>query len=75
MRAARGRPKKIIAMDMTSDVSPWKKKKKDRVKERQVKREAVLRVAARLFKEKGFYATSLDEVAERLHVTKPTVYR
>jgi len=54
--------------------SPWKKKA-ERRKERELKREAVLRAAASLFNEKGFHATSLDEVAERLHVTKPTVYR
>ena len=35
---------------------------------------AVLRTAARLFNEKGFHASSLDEVAERLNVTKPTLY-
>lgn len=39
-----------------------------------MKRDAVLRVAAQLFNEKGYHATSLDEVAERLNVTKPTVY-
>ncbi len=54
--------------------SPWKKKG-ERRNERELKREAVLRVAASLFNEKGFHATSLDEVAERLYVTKPTVYR
>ena len=54
--------------------SPWKTKG-ERRKEREVKREAVLRAAAALFNETGFHATSLDEVAERLHVTKPTVYR
>ena len=35
----------------------------------------MLRAAAALFNEKGFHATSLDDVAERLYVTKPTVYR
>jgi AcrR family transcriptional regulator len=54
-------------------VSPWKRKT-DRLREREVKRDAVLRVAAQLFNEKGYHATSLDEVAERLNVTKPTVY-
>lgn len=42
---------------------------------RAVKREAVLAVAAEMFAEKGFRATSLDEVAARLGVTKPTLYR
>lgn len=51
--------------------SPWQR---DIVKEREVKRDAVLRTAAQMFNEKGFHATSLDEVAERLHITKPTLY-
>lgn len=54
--------------------SPWKRKG-DRRTEREVKRQAVLRAAAALFNEKGFHATSLDDVAERLYVTKPTLYR
>lgn len=53
--------------------SPWNKQR-DREKERQTKRDAVLRMAGRLFTEKGFHDTSLDEVAERLHVSKPTLY-
>lgn len=53
--------------------SPWAKKQ-DRLTERENKRDAVLRTAAELFNEKGFHATSLDEVAERLNVSKPTVY-
>lgn len=53
--------------------SPWKRSSVRRV-ERELKREAVLRMAVRLFNQKGFHATSLDEVAERLHVTKPTLY-
>lgn len=54
-------------------VSPWSRPQ-DRARGRADKREAVLRTAARLFSEKGFHATSLDEVAERLNVTKPTLY-
>lgn len=53
--------------------SPWRKAG-DRTREREIKREAVLRTAAQLFNEKGFHAVSLDEVAERLNVTKPTLY-
>lgn len=53
--------------------SPWSKQR-DREKERQIKRDAVLRMAGRIFTEKGFHDTSLDEVAERLHVSKPTLY-
>jgi AcrR family transcriptional regulator len=54
-------------------VSPWVAAG-DREKVRSDKREAVLRMAAQVFNEKGYLATSLDEVAERLHVTKPTLY-
>jgi AcrR family transcriptional regulator len=54
-------------------VSPWKKPA-DRQKEREIKREAVLRAAAQAFNENGFHKTSLDDVAERLNVTKPTIY-
>jgi AcrR family transcriptional regulator len=53
--------------------SPWAPAtERDRL--RASKRDAVLRTAARVFNEKGFHATSLDELAERLHITKPTLY-
>ena len=54
-------------------LSPWKNKK-TRPRDRDVKRDAVLRAAADLFNEKGFHPTSIDDVARRLHVTKPTIY-
>jgi AcrR family transcriptional regulator len=60
-------------VDALNGSSPWTQPR-DREREREVKREAVLRTAAQLFNEKGYHATSLDEVAERLHVTKPTLY-
>jgi AcrR family transcriptional regulator len=53
--------------------SPWRTVR-DRGHDREIKRDAVLRIAAQIFNEKGFHATSLDEVAERLNVTKPTLY-
>ena len=46
----------------------------EREAERTAKREAVLRSAVDLFNEKGFSATSLDDVAARLGVTKPVIY-
>jgi AcrR family transcriptional regulator len=46
----------------------------ERERERQEKREAVLHAAVRSFNDKGFHATSLDDVANALHVTKPTIY-
>lgn len=45
-----------------------------REQQREMKRNAVLQTAARLFIERGFHATSLDDVAARLNVSKPTLY-
>lgn len=39
-----------------------------------MKRGAVLRVSAQLFNEYGYHATSLEMVATKLQVTKPTLY-
>jgi AcrR family transcriptional regulator len=39
-----------------------------------LKRFAILRKAAELFNERGFYETSLNELAKRLNVTKPSLY-
>ena len=38
------------------------------------KREAVLKTAAQLFLEKSYGRTSMNDVAERLHITKPALY-
>ncbi|WP_051952815.1 TetR/AcrR family transcriptional regulator [Xenophilus azovorans] len=53
--------------------SPWTKPDQ-RGRQRELKRQAVLQTAARLFNERGFHATSLDDIARQLHVTKPTLY-
>jgi AcrR family transcriptional regulator len=42
--------------------------------ERTRKRDAILLAAVRMFNERGFHATSLDDVAASLGVTKPVVY-
>ena len=54
-------------------VSPWSRPLV-RGQVRAIKRDAVLRAAAQLFNEFGYHATSLAMVAERLQVTKPTLY-
>lgn len=46
----------------------------EREAERAEKRAALLRAAVQMFNERGFHATSLDEVAASLGVSKPTVY-
>lgn len=54
--------------------SPWTRKQEEMASAREEKRLAVLRVGAREFREKGFEKTSLDEIAKKLGVTKPTLY-
>lgn len=54
-------------------VSPWAPVS-HREQQREAKRNAVLQAAAQLFNERGFHATSLDDIAARLNVTKPTLY-
>ena len=53
--------------------SPWAQAPA-REAQREAKRNAVLSTAAQMFTERGFHATSLDDIAARLHVTKPTLY-
>ena len=53
--------------------SPWLKPK-ERVLQRELKRDAVLHACLQSFNERGFRATSLDDVAASLNVTKPTIY-
>ena len=46
----------------------------ERAADREQKREAVLHAAVRMFNARGFHATSLDDVAASLGVSKPTIY-
>jgi AcrR family transcriptional regulator len=46
----------------------------DRRRDPDSKKDAVLQVAVRLFLERGFWRTSLTDVAETLNVTKPALY-
>lgn len=64
---------------MTNQASPFEispfRSPEDRAREKDQKREAVLRSAVRMFNLRGFHAASLDEVAASLRVSKPTIYR
>lgn len=53
--------------------SPWASTL-SRAQKREAKRNAVLSTAAQMFNERGFQATSLDDIARELNVTKPTLY-
>lgn len=65
--------KNIRESSRATPVSPWTPVSKREV-QRQAKRDAVLQAAAQLFNERGFHATSLDDIAARLNVSKPTLY-
>ena len=52
----------------------WGNGIQSRDEQRQLKRMAILRVAAQAFNQAGFRQTSLDDLAQRLNVTKPTLY-
>jgi len=53
--------------------SPWRNRRKAR-SDRGIKRDAVIRAAARAFNTRGFHNTTLDDIASALEVTKPTLY-
>lgn len=55
--------------------SPWANERPKREALRAEKREAILRAAAACFNERGMEATTMDDVASVLGVTKPTLYR
>lgn len=57
----------------SSDQSPWVPFESRR-RARDEKREAVLRTAVQLFLEQGYHRATLNEVAERLNITKPALY-
>ncbi len=53
--------------------SPWLPFESRR-RARDEKREAVLRTAVQLFLEQGYHRATLNEVADRLNITKPALY-
>jgi TetR/AcrR family transcriptional regulator len=52
----------------------WKNAVPSRDTQHELKREALLREAAAAFNRRGFHATSLDDIARNLGVTKPALY-
>ncbi len=71
--AARSRARKRKPPADASGASPWAGGRR-RLRERALKREAVIHAAARAFSERGYHNTSLDDLAASLEVTKPTLY-
>lgn len=52
----------------------WKNGVPSRSELHDAKRDAVLREASASFNKRGYHGTSLDEIAQRLNVTKPALY-
>jgi AcrR family transcriptional regulator len=52
----------------------WGEQVPTRGEQHAMKRRAILRTAAILFSEKGFRETSLNDIADALNVTKPSLY-
>lgn len=57
---------------MQDTLSPFAPQRREEA--RAEKRAAVLRAAVRMFNDHGFHQTSLDDVAARLGISKPTIY-
>src|ERR1700746_3618970 len=62
-----------MSKDGSASPSP-RKAFADRRRDPATKREAVLKTAAQLFLEKSYGRTSMNDVAERLNITKPALY-
>lgn len=56
-----------------TDISPFQTAEQKQ-NDREAKRQAVLRAAVRIFNERGFHATLLEDVATSLGISKPTIY-
>ena len=56
-----------------ADPSPWVPFE-DRRRARDEKRDAVLRMAVKMFLEEGYQRTTLSDVAAKLNITKPALY-
>ena len=63
----------MTAQKRIADPSPWAPFE-DRRRARDDKRDAVLRMAVKLFLEDGYHRTPLARIAERLNITKTALY-
>lgn len=62
-----------VRAGVASVASPWKPAS-HRQRDRELKRDAVLNMAARLFIERGYGRATLNDVADQLNITKPALY-
>src|SRR6202000_123120 len=52
----------------------WRGAVVDRTEQFEVKRQVVLGTGGGIFSERGFHQTTLADIAEALHIAKPTLY-
>jgi AcrR family transcriptional regulator len=52
----------------------WRGAIQNRDEQFEMKRQVVLRTAARIFSQRGFHQTTLSDIADELHIAKPTLY-
>jgi AcrR family transcriptional regulator len=67
MRTARRAHKEVTGIS-------WGRKSKDPIRQRELKKDAVLKAAATEFLARGYRETTIDHICTRLNVTKPSVY-
>lgn len=67
------RKAKMDSRSPAPESSPWLPFESRR-RARDAKRDAVLRAAVQLFLEQGYHRATLNDVAERLNITKPALY-
>jgi len=68
------RPSRATGLQRRAADAPWAGKAPDRGGQQDLKKLAILRSAAALFREHGYESTRLDDIAQALNVTKPTLY-
>jgi AcrR family transcriptional regulator len=71
--------KRDIEADQSGAGSPgkrraWRGAIQNRDEQFEMKRQVVLRTAAQIFSRRGFHQTTLSDIAEALHIAKPTLY-
>ncbi|WP_028219741.1 TetR/AcrR family transcriptional regulator [Paraburkholderia oxyphila] len=72
MKATESKPR--AARKPKESTARWKNALPSREDLQKLKKAALIREASRAFKEKGYHNVSLDDVAERLNVTKAALY-
>jgi TetR/AcrR family transcriptional regulator len=60
---------------MNNGMNKWANAVPSRAEQTEHKRKAIIREAARVFNRRGSHGTTLEDVAERLSVTKTALYR